>query len=71
MPTKAQSQGVGMFADRGFALQHLGCEVVLLLHEGELVARFSQTGATEESLQAKCAKHLAMCHGWDGTLWQS
>ncbi len=71
MVTEAQSGGVGMFADRGFALQQLGCEVVLLLHEGELVARFSQTGATEQSIQAACAKHLAVKHGWDGTLWQS
>ena len=59
-----------MFANRGFTLEHLGCEVVLLLHEGEFVARFSQTGATEESIQAQCAKHLVMKHGWDGAVRQ-
>ena len=71
MVTEAQSGGVGMFARQGFTLEHLGCEVVLLLHEGEFVARFSQIGATEESLQAECSKHLAVKHGWDGALSQS
>jgi len=42
---------------------------VFLLHEGELVGRFSQTEATPHSLQEECAKHLVMKHGWDGCLW--
>ncbi|GAI59047.1 unnamed protein product [marine sediment metagenome] len=57
MPTQAQVQGLGEFAHRGFTLEHLGCEVLLLLHEGELVARFSQVGATQASLQHECARH--------------
>ena len=69
MTTQAQLQGLGQFAPRGFTLEHLGCEVVLLLHDGELVGRFYQTGATEESLQSECSKHLVMKHGWDGCLW--
>ena len=69
MTTEAQLQGLGEFAQRGFTLEHLGCEVVLLLHEGELVARFSQTGAREKTLQAECARHLTMKHGCDGCLW--
>ncbi|MBA7681557.1 hypothetical protein ES703_89897 [subsurface metagenome] len=69
MTTKAQIQGLGAYEQWGFTLEHLGCEVVLLLHEGERVARFSQTGATPESLQAECASHLALCHHWDGCLW--
>jgi len=69
MVTEAQVRGLGEFAHRGFTLQHLGCEVVLLLHEGERVATFSQTGATEDSLQHECSKHLVMKHGWDGCLW--
>ena len=69
MTTKAQIQGLGEFTHRGFTLEHLGCEVVLLLHEGELVGRFCQTGATEESLQAECSKHLVIKHGWDGCVW--
>ena len=70
MTTEVQIQGLGEFARRGFTLEHLGCEVVLLLHEDEMVGRFYQTGATEESLQAECSKHLVMKHGWDGCLWK-
>lgn len=69
MTTKAQVQGLGEFSHRGFTLAHLGCEVILLLHEGELVAKFSQLGATEGSLQHECALHLVKCHGWGGCLW--
>lgn len=69
MTTKAQIQGLGEFARCGFTLEHLGCEVVLLLHEGELVGRFSQVGATECSLQHECALHLVKHHGWNGCLW--
>ena len=69
MTTKAQVQGLGTFVNFGFTLEHLGCEVMLLLHQGELVTRFCQTGATEESLQAECAKHLVMKHGWEGCLY--
>ena len=71
MTTKAQVQGLGEFANRGFTLKHLGCEVVLLLHAGETIASFYQTGATEGSLQNECAKHLVMKHGWDGCLWDT
>ncbi len=63
MTTQVQIQGLGSFADFGFTLEHDGASAVFLLHEGELVARFSQTGATEESLQAECNKHLVMKHG--------
>ena len=69
MTTQAQTQGLSQFTRWGFTLEHLGCEVVLLLHEGKLVGRFYQTGATEKSLQSECAKHLVMKHGWDGCLW--
>ncbi len=69
MTTKAQIQGLDQFTNFGFTLEHLGCEVVLLRHQGESIARFSQTGATEESLQAECSKHLVMKHGWEGCLW--
>ena len=58
MVTKVQIQGLGEFARQGFTLEHDGAMAVFLLHEGELVGRFSQTGATEESLQAECARHL-------------
>jgi len=69
MTTEAQIQGLGQFGRWGFTLEPLGCEVVLLLHQGQLVGRFGQAGATEESLQAECAKHLVLKHGWSGCLW--
>ena len=70
MTTQTQVQGLGLFARWGFTLRHPDDHILQLLHEGELVARFSQTGATEESLQAECSKHLVMKHGWDGCLWK-
>ena len=71
MTTQAQVQGLGEFACREFTLEHDGAMAVFLLHEGERIARFIQTGATEESLQEECAKHLVMKHGWDGSLWEA
>lgn len=66
MTTQAQFQGLGEFARRGFTLEHPDDHILLLLHQGELVARFSQLGATQESIQAECASHLIMKHGYDG-----
>ena len=58
--TQAQIRGLGEFADREFTLEHPdGDQIVELRHDGQLIARFSQTGATQESLQRECAKHLA------------
>ena len=67
--TEAQVRGLGKFALLGFTLEHDGAMSVFLLHKGELVARFSQTGATEESLQGECAKHLVIKHSWKSCLW--
>jgi len=66
MTTEAQRQGLGSFTEMGFMLEPHSDDIVLLLHENKVVARFSQTGATEESLQAECAQHLVNKHGWDG-----
>ena len=63
MTTQAQIQGLGEFAHQGFTLQHPGDHILLLMHEGDLVACFSQLGATEESLQEECERHLVMKHG--------
>ena len=71
MTTQAQIQGLGAFSQHGFTLEHDGAMSLILLHEGEFVARFIQTGATEESLQAECANHLAMKHGWDGCVLEA
>ena len=70
MTTQAQVQGLGMFTNFGFTLEHPDDHILELLHEGELVARFSQLGATPDSLQAECSLHLVKYHGWDGCLWQ-
>ena len=59
MTTKAQVQGLGEFADRGFTLEHPDDHVLLLMHEGDQVAVFSAAGATQKSLQQECAKYLA------------
>ena len=71
MTTKVQIEGLGQFAHFGFTLELEGALTVVLLHEGKPVGRFSQTGATEESLQAECALHLATKHGWDGCMWEA
>jgi|GEM_PF-1261275 len=68
MTTQAYA-GLGIFCQRAFTLEHPDDHVLLLLHEGELVARFSQLGATEQSIQAECARHLALHHHWEGVLW--
>ena len=70
MTTKVQVAGLGEFARTGFTLEHYGCEVVLLLHDGKLVARFSQIGTTERNIQEECAAHLVTKHSWDGALWK-
>ncbi|MBA7540326.1 hypothetical protein ES705_32623 [subsurface metagenome] len=70
MTTQIQTQGLGQFARWGFTLEHPDDHLLLLFHKGELVGRFSQTGATQESLQEECARHLVMKHAWDGCLWK-
>ncbi|MBA7615835.1 hypothetical protein ES703_23122 [subsurface metagenome] len=62
MTTETQVQGLGQFARRGFTLAHSDNHILLLMHEGEQIAVFSQTGATQESLQRECARHLAEKH---------
>ena len=64
MATEAELQGLGEFTHRGFTLEHPDDDQVMLMHQGELVASFIQTGATKESLQQECARHLVMKHGW-------
>ncbi|MBW1732212.1 MAG: hypothetical protein JRJ75_15245 [Deltaproteobacteria bacterium] len=63
MTTEVQAQGLGEFARWGFALQHPDDHVLFLMHENERVAVFSQTGATEESIQRERALHLVLKHG--------
>ncbi|GAI45220.1 unnamed protein product [marine sediment metagenome] len=63
MTAQAQIQGLAEFARQRFTLEHPDDHVVILMHEGEQVAVFSQTGATPDSLQSECAKHLLMENG--------
>ncbi len=70
MVTEAQVPGLGGFAQCGFTLEHPDDHVLFLMHQDERIALFSQLGATEDTIQAECARHLAIHHGWDGCLWQ-
>jgi len=69
LTTRMQIQGLDEFARWGFTLEHPDEHIVDLHHQGELIARFSQAEATEQSLQAACARHLVIKHGWDGCMW--
>ena len=62
MVRRAQIEGLGEFAHRGFTLKHPDNHGLFLMHEGERIAVFSKSGATSASLQAKCAEHLAKSH---------
>ena len=62
MATEVQVKGLGEFSHWGLTLEHLDDRLLLLMHEGEQVAVFSQTGATQESLQEECARHLEERH---------
>lgn len=68
MTPEARSQALGTFASRGFTLELADDHLLELRHEGETVGFFSQTGATEQTIQAECARHLVVKHGWDGRL---
>ena len=50
------------FRKRGFSLSYPDDHVVLLIHEGQQVAVFSQTGATREAIDAECENHLSREH---------
>jgi len=70
MTTQAQVQGLGSFVRWAFTLEHPDDHVIVLKHENQKVAIFSQTGVTPDSLQRECARHLALHHHWSGCLWQ-
>lgn len=61
---------LGEFARMGFSLVHPDDHAVILFHEGHRISTFCQAGATEESIQAECLRHLAAKHGWDGCIWK-
>ena len=51
MATGAQFNSQPEFVTRGFTLKYPDDDVLVLLHEDEEVAVFSQAGATESGLQ--------------------
>ena len=57
-----ESRVLGEYANHGFTLEHQDDHMVFLLHDGEQIAIFSQTGAIKENIQAECASHLAREH---------
>ena len=68
MQTEAQVQGLDEFACQGFTLEYPDDHLLFLMHEGERVAVFSQTGATQGNLQEECARHLEEKHYHRATL---
>jgi hypothetical protein len=64
MTTGAQFNSQREFVTRRFKLKYPDDDVLVLLHEGEQVAVFSQAGATESSPQLECVRHMVKCHGW-------
>ena len=54
------------FKGKGFTLRHDGSEVLILYHEGEEIARFSQTSpfTTRGRIRLECSEHLVEKHGY-------
>jgi hypothetical protein len=69
MNTPVYTLDLGPFACRDFTLECDNNYTLLLLHEGELVVRFSPPPAGYQGIHSECSRHLAMKHGWDGCLW--
>ena len=65
MTTKARVQGLGVYATKGFTLERADDDTIELYHEGEFIARFSQKGATPESLAKASLDHLTEQHPED------
>ena len=70
MTTELQRDILGSFAELGFRVEVEGDETIRLTHEGVVLNQFPPVGETRLVLQAECARHLVLWHGWDGALWQ-
>ena len=64
MAAMFQGKGQREFFTKGFTLKYPDDDVLVLLHEGEEVAVFSQAGAIESGLQVECIRHMVKYHGW-------
>ncbi|MDV2988819.1 MAG: hypothetical protein ACRKGH_09250 [Dehalogenimonas sp.] len=58
---------LGEYARRGFRLEYLDDHIMALFHDDEELGAFSQMGATADSIQSGCARHLADKHGEERT----
>jgi len=63
---KEEIPELGEYASRSFRLEYLDDHMVALYHDDEELGAFSQMGATVESIQSECARHLADKHGGKG-----
>jgi hypothetical protein len=50
---------LGSYADQGFSIQEPDDHILILNHQGALVGRFMQDGATKDSIWLQCEIHLA------------
>jgi hypothetical protein len=56
-----QNEVLGAFAEEGFLVDEPDTDhVVVLRHNGQEVAAFSQDGVTKESIQNECATYLGL-----------
>lgn len=60
--SKCIAETLGTYYELGFDLVTPDDDVLFLLHEGERIAIFSQTGATGESIRSCCSSHLLVNH---------
>ena len=51
---------LGDYYKSGFEIYCPDDHVILVVHEGEYIAVFSQTGARPETIQKECAGHLVL-----------
>ncbi len=56
------AETLGTYYETGFDLVTPDDDFLFLLHEGERIAIFSQTGATADSIRTSCSRHLLVNH---------
>ena len=69
MTKQARLQGLGVYATLGFTLERIDDDTIELHHQGEFITRFSQKGATPESLAEVSLNHLKEKHPDDTKYW--
>jgi hypothetical protein len=56
---------------QGFELKEDGDDFLVLYHQDEEVARFTQLGAIPAFIQTECEMHLSMQHGYAGFTFEA